>query len=147
CLTIAAGVGVSGGTTSRRGDARSAARSTARSTIPSAIHKIKHVIVIMQENRSFDSYFGTYPRAVGFPAHDGRFTKCVPNPAKHRCDYPYHETALVNYGAKHTPSNSTKDVDGGKMDGFIAAVEGKGNPSRVDVMGYHDAREIPNYWT
>src|SRR4029077_17351841 len=27
------------------------------------IHKIKHVIVIMQENRSFDSYFGTYPGA------------------------------------------------------------------------------------
>jgi len=25
------------------------------------IHKIKHVIIIMQENRSFDSYFGTYP--------------------------------------------------------------------------------------
>ncbi len=27
----------------------------------SGIHKIKHVVVIMQENRSFDSYFGTYP--------------------------------------------------------------------------------------
>ena len=25
------------------------------------IHKIKHVVVIQQENRSFDSYFGTYP--------------------------------------------------------------------------------------
>ena len=25
------------------------------------IHKIKHVIIVMQENRSFDSYFGTYP--------------------------------------------------------------------------------------
>ncbi len=28
------------------------------------IHKIRHVIVIMQENRSFDSYFGTYPGAT-----------------------------------------------------------------------------------
>ena len=27
----------------------------------SGIHKIKHVVIIMQENRSFDSYFGTYP--------------------------------------------------------------------------------------
>ncbi len=25
------------------------------------IRKIKHVVVIMQENRSFDTYFGTYP--------------------------------------------------------------------------------------
>ena len=27
--------------------------------VPSGIHKIKHVIIVMQENRSFDSYFGT----------------------------------------------------------------------------------------
>ena len=32
------------------------------------IHKIRHVIVIFQENRSFDSYFGTYPGADGIPA-------------------------------------------------------------------------------
>ena len=35
--------------------------------VPSGIHKIKHVIIIMQENRSFDSYFGTYPGADGIP--------------------------------------------------------------------------------
>src|SRR4029453_2545164 len=35
--------------------------------IPSGIHKIKHVVVIMQENRSFDSYFGTFPGADGIP--------------------------------------------------------------------------------
>ena len=29
------------------------------------IHKIQHVIIIMQENRSFDTYFGTYPGADG----------------------------------------------------------------------------------
>ena len=29
------------------------------------IHKIKHVVIIMQENRSFDSYFGTYPGRTG----------------------------------------------------------------------------------
>ena len=32
------------------------------------IHKIKHVVIIMQENRSFDSYFGTYPGADGIPS-------------------------------------------------------------------------------
>ena len=35
--------------------------------VPSGIHKIKHVIIVMQENRSFDSYFGTYPGADGIP--------------------------------------------------------------------------------
>ncbi|MFL5832041.1 MAG: alkaline phosphatase family protein [Solirubrobacteraceae bacterium] len=105
------------------------------------------MIVIMQENRSFDSYFGTYPGAVGIPVRDSHFAKCIPDPAKDRCEYPYHERALVNFGARHTPSTSKVDIDGGKMDGFIAAAEGRGNPPRTDVMGYHDAREIPNYWT
>ena len=41
------------------------------------IHKIKHVIVIMQENRSFDTYFGTYPGADGIPMQNGVPTVCV----------------------------------------------------------------------
>jgi hypothetical protein len=41
------------------------------------IHAIKHVVMIMQENRSFDSYFGTYPGADGFPMRGGRPTVCV----------------------------------------------------------------------
>ena len=36
----------------------------------------------MQENRSFDSYFGTYPGADGLPRRDGRFTVCSPDPAQ-----------------------------------------------------------------
>jgi phospholipase C len=32
------------------------------------IHKIEHVVVIMQENRSFDTYFGTFPGADGLPS-------------------------------------------------------------------------------
>jgi phospholipase C len=99
----------------------------------------------MQENRSFDAYFGTYSGADGIPAAGGRFTVCVPDRAKRRCDYPYHETSLVNLGARHTPSTSDVDIDHGKMDGFVNAVAGQHH--RVDVMGYHDAREIPNYWT
>ncbi len=30
-------------------------------------HEIRHVVVIMMENRSFDSYFGTFPGADGIP--------------------------------------------------------------------------------
>jgi phospholipase C len=44
------------------------------------IHKIRHIIVIMQENRSFDSFFGTYPGADGLPERHGHFTVCVPDP-------------------------------------------------------------------
>src|SRR2546430_13170329 len=47
---------------------------------PTGIHKIQHVIVIMQENRSFDHYFGTYPGADGIPAG-----VCAPDPKDGGC--------------------------------------------------------------
>ncbi len=50
------------------------AAAVAPVVIPPGIHRIKHVIVIMQENRSFDSYFGTYPGADGIPMAHGRPT-------------------------------------------------------------------------
>jgi hypothetical protein len=43
------------------------------------------VIVIMQENRSFDSYFGTFPGADGIPMKDGKPSDCVPNPGTGGC--------------------------------------------------------------
>ena len=51
---------------------------------PLGIHKIRHVIVIMQENRSFDSYFGTYPGADGIPMKHGVPTVCLPD-RRSRC--------------------------------------------------------------
>ena len=41
-------------------------RSPERST-SGWIHKFKHVIIVMQENRSFGSHFGSHPSAVGIP--------------------------------------------------------------------------------
>ena len=38
--------------------------------------KIKHILVIMQENRSFDTYFGTYPGVDGIPMQNGQPTVC-----------------------------------------------------------------------
>src|SRR2546425_682698 len=123
------------------------------------IHQIKHVVVIMQENRSFDHYFGTYPGASGFPVKNGKFGACVNDPKSGKCVYPFHTGADKNYGGPHGQTDATAVIDGGKMDGFIADAErGKsgcastndpacgGNGSTTDVMGYHDAREIPNYW-
>ena len=54
-----------------------------RYVVAAGIHKIKHVIIIMQENRSFDSYFGTYPGAGGIPMQNGVPTVCVPDPPEH----------------------------------------------------------------
>jgi phospholipase C len=121
--------------------------------------KIKHVIVIMQENRSFDHYFGTYPGAEGIPMVNNVPTVCNEDPSAGQCVKPYHDTADVNLGGPHGYPAETTCVDRGKMDGFILSAEraasGCADPNApgckpvgiIDVMGWHDAREIPNYWT
>ena len=122
------------------------------------IHKIQHVVVIMQENRSFDQYFGLYPGADGLPRQGGQFTVCVPDPAGGPCVRPYHDPSDKTGGGPHGSANASADINGGKMDGFVAQAE-KGhkgclqavnpncsNSAQTDVMGYKDAREIPNYW-
>jgi phospholipase C len=105
------------------------------------------VVVIVQENRSFDSYFGTYDGADGFPTRHGRLSVCVPNPATRRRAYPYHDPALVNVGGKNNAFAATADTNRGKMNGSIAEAQKTSGHVQTDVMGYHDAREMPNYWT
>ena len=111
------------------------------------LSNIKHVVIIMMENRSFDSYFGTYPGAHGIPMKNGKPTICEPDPATGRCVYSFHDTALKNYGAGHGEGDFIMDRDGGKMDGFIVAAETDGHdPDPDEVMGYHTAAELPVYW-
>jgi phospholipase C len=64
----------------------------------SGIHKIEHVVVIMQENRSFDSYFGTFPGVDGIPMQNGVPTVCIPDPQLGGCIRPYHDSADKNIG-------------------------------------------------
>src|SRR5205807_9054564 len=132
------------------------AAGAARKEAPPGIHLIDHVVVIMQENRSFDSYFGTYPGADGIPKG-----VCVPDPARAGCMRPYHDTADRNAGGPHDHSNALRDIAGGTMDGFVGQAESGRRrdcsvhvdaptcslaPKQPDVMGYHDWHEIPNYW-
>jgi phospholipase C len=117
-----------------------AALASTRSTALRGIHKIKHVVVIMQENRSFDSYFGTFPHADGIPPHT-----CLPDPFRHKCARPFHDRRDSNHGGDHGWLGAMADIDHGRMDGFVADNEQR-HRSRSDVMGYHNGRDIPNYW-
>jgi phospholipase C len=104
---------------------------------PPGLEKIQHFVFIMQENRSFDHYFGTYPGAEGLPPG-----VCIPNPAGGPCAAPFHDSAAVNQGGAHNWANALNCIDGGLMDGFIAGSSQKPG----DLLGWHDYREIPNYW-
>lgn len=120
------------------------------------IHNIQHVVMIMQENRSFDSYFGTYPGVNGIPAGT-----CVPDPAHGGCAKPFYDEAEINKGGLHGSGAAVADINEGHMNGFVGSAEKECNTTTarctpcktsagtkcIDVMGYHDARQIPNYWT
>ena len=130
--------------------------STAIATPSEGIHNIQHVVMIMQENRSFDSYFGTYPGANGIPAGT-----CVPDTLHGGCAAPFHNANETNKGGIHGSDAAVADINGGQMNGFLDRAEKGCAPTTtrcfpctseagegcVDVMGYHDGRELANYWT
>jgi phospholipase C len=138
------------------------AAPAAAPTYREAAQNLQHVIVIMQENRSFDQYFGAFPGANGPP--NGT---CVPlNPAqpKDGCVAPFHDPHDNNAGGPHASPDAQADLDDGittdKMDGFVArqTAQGRGQCkgpncgvvhdgiARHDVVGFHTDAEIPNYW-
>jgi phospholipase C len=124
----------------------------------SGLAKIQHIVIIMQENRSFDHYFGTYPGADGIPRRHGVPLACVPNLLTRTCVRPFHDSRDLNYGGPHGAAAAVADIDGGRMDGFITQAQRGLNTcstdpldpacagSGIDSVGYHDRREIPNYW-
>jgi phospholipase C len=101
------------------------------------VEKIHHVIWIIQENHSFDNYFGTFPGADGIPPGT-----CLPElPGSKRCIRPFHMAeGQPELDLDHTWETAHAAYDNGKMDGFVWA-EG----TRY-TMGYYDGRDIPNYW-
>jgi phospholipase C len=104
---------------------------------------IKHFITLMQENHSFDNYFGTYPGADGTPPG-----VCMPFEAvdpKAGCVRPFHlgNRSVTDLG--HTRRVFNAQYNGGRMDGFISSYRRQGQ-SGLHSMGYYDDRDIPYYW-
>jgi phospholipase C len=119
------------------------------------IHKIQHVVVIMQENRSFDNYFGTYPGADGIPMRGGVPTVCAPDPKFGGCVKPFVDHRDTSPDQRHGVVPVKMDINGGKMDGFVRSAElAKRSPCGSTItascvrvpMGYHTESDIPNYW-
>ncbi|MGH2636883.1 MAG: alkaline phosphatase family protein [Actinomycetota bacterium] len=145
-------------------DAPSPAQSVAPTHLEQAQEHLEHLIFIVQENRSFDHYFGTFPGAEGFPRQGGRIDVCIPDPVLGRCVRPYHTSNQLQLGGPHAQRHSRSDVNGGTMNGFVQTVVESpiecaadrsppscdpylGPQGQPDVMSYLTKREIPNYWT
>src|SRR5213080_586871 len=111
---------------------------------------IKHLVVIFQENVSFDHYFGTYPHANGL-SHD--LLTNNPNGVNPRRYSPSNLNDILTCDQDHSYDDEQKAFDGGKMDKFVATVgngAGKsptGQPCNAnDVMNYYDRKTVTALW-
>jgi phospholipase C len=116
-----------------------------------SINDIEHVVFLMQENRSFDEYFGTFPGVRGFgdpnalklPGGNSVFKQ--PDPS-HADGYllPFHmdtttTSAQATPGLSHGWSDQHAAWNNGAMDNWIPA---KG----AQTMGYYTQADIPFHW-
>ena len=128
---------------------------------------IQHVVVIFQENVSFDHYFATYPNATnssGQPFYPAKGTKSVnglsgslltanPNGANPRRLDPAVTSDVLTCDQDHDYTDEQSAFDNGAMDKFVADTgTGSGNgptgqPCQAsDVMNYYDGNTVTGLW-
>ncbi len=110
--------------------------AAAPATLPAGFQKIKHIVFIIKENRSFDHYFGLFPGANG--ASVGRTSTSELVPLRVAPDQ-------VSPDLSHSAQSAYLAYDHGRMDRFDLI------PGAVD-LGVDNAytqmreRDIPDYW-
>ncbi|MFF2073666.1 alkaline phosphatase family protein [Kitasatospora sp. NPDC058162] len=131
---------------------------------PQTATPIKHLVVIFQENVSFDHYFGTYPNAANTADDKVKFTAKPDTPkVDGLSDDLLHKNPNRNNPVRLTPSQAVtcdqdhtyKDeqlaFDGGKMDKFVehTDIESCKAPMYTApglVMDYYDGNTVTGYW-
>jgi len=113
---------------------------------PPAATPIKHLIMLMQENHSFDNYFGTYPGANGIPEGVCMPTDPFDNKST-ECTTPFHigDTSVTLEDPDHSTLTARTQYNDGLMNGFVYALNTRNEDGRL-AMGYYDGRDIPYYW-
>lgn len=114
---------------------RAAAISAASAAADGQSH-IDRTVVVLQENHTFDNYFGTFPGADGISG-----SICLPlAKGSAECRAPFHSSSLTPRDMNHNWNAAHADYDGGRMDGFIYS-EGS-----AQTMCYFDGSDLPRYW-
>ncbi|PYU02840.1 MAG: phospholipase, partial [Acidobacteria bacterium] len=127
------------------------------SPIPPACAKlsdIDHVIILIQENRSFDHYFGSYRGVRGFSDQSAAFQQ--PDPANTAAPplaklLPFHlDTSITNAACTHDITHDWVPQhlswNNGAMDGFVTSRLPINPNDAVLTMGYYTRADIPFYY-
>jgi phospholipase C len=140
----AATVGLSGGTAAAKAASRSAVAGTLPAGWTGTIADVKHVVILMQENRSFDHYFGTLQGVRGFGDkqaltwQNGNSIFQQPDTSRTDLGYllPYNLTDQTDGDLDHSWDGDHEAWNGGLWNQWVAA---KGE----ETMGYFTRSEIP----
>ena len=112
---------------------------------------IQHVVILIQENRSFDHYFGSYRGVRGFSDHSIAFQQPDPQNTSSppvRALLPFHlDTSTTNAACTHDITHDWvpqhKSWDNGAMDGFVTSRIPIDASDAVLSMGYYTRADIP----
>ncbi|MFL5824500.1 MAG: phospholipase C [Solirubrobacteraceae bacterium] len=106
---------------------------------------IKHVVILIQENRSFDHYFGTLSGVRGFG--DKRNRSAFFQKANGKTIHPFHLKTDCLHDLTHNWGPQHKSWNHGHMNHFLAAHEAN-DPSGVppETMGYYKRSDLPFYY-
>jgi phospholipase C len=112
---------------------------------PATKSPIKHFIAVMQEMRSFDSYFGTFPKANGIPSG-----VCMPAPPVRGTASPCVKPVPIgNHPSRRlidTRAAFSAQYAGGAMNGFVTAQSTRGVTNPLP-MAHYGAGELGYYWS
>ena len=104
---------------------------------------IQHLMVLLQENHTFDNYFGTYPGADGLPPNTTM--PIDSNDPSAGTIQPWHIGNSTITDLSHTATTFNGQYDNGKMDGFVSYLKSINQNGQLS-MGYYDGTDIPYYW-
>ena len=114
---------------------------------------LKHIIFFLQENRSFDSYFGMlgpYKASEGLANDvDGLDLNTTLLNTQGQPVHPFHYQTVCTENLSPAWNESHVDVDAGLMDGFMrtsTSVPSTIDPTGTRAMGYYDQSDIPYYY-
>lgn len=109
---------------------------------PATTTPVRHLLFLMQENHSFDNYFGTRPGVDGIP--DGTCMPRVPG-SPEPCVRPFRIGGQAIQDLDHTAEAFRAQYRDGALDGFVWAHDRLGKDGAL-AMGYYDDRDLPFYW-
>ena len=122
---------------------------TAGPAAKAASSPIDHLVVLMQENRSADHYFGQL-HSEGQPQYQPEPGGASnPNPVNPLAPpiRNYHETRYCEPAdLDHSWNGSHTEWDNGLMDGFTKANVNAADPTGSRTMGWYDKTDLPYYY-